>query len=112
MMRAGPPRARRARQNLRMQARRLETLAVLEGEALGALRARGRPRRSPRPPANGRGRPSRLLGAYTTFSTWMVEADRLGERGAWPAMGLHLLGSMAAGLAATGAGWVLGTALG
>lgn len=53
-----------------------------------------------------------LLGAYTTFSTWMVEAQRLGEDGAFAAMSLHLLGSMIAGLAATGAGWLLGGALG
>ena len=53
-----------------------------------------------------------LLGAYTTFSTWMVEAQRLGEDGAFAAMWLYLLGSMVAGLAATGAGWLLGGALG
>lgn len=53
-----------------------------------------------------------LLGAYTTFSTWMVEAQRLGEDGAFAAMWLHLLGSTIAGLAATGAGWLLGGALG
>jgi CrcB protein len=52
-----------------------------------------------------------LLGAYTTFSTWMVEAQRLGEDGAFAAMSLYLLGSMVAGLAATGAGWLLGGAL-
>jgi CrcB protein len=52
-----------------------------------------------------------LLGAYTTFSTWMVEAQRLGEDGAFPVMSLYLLGSMVAGLAATGAGWLLGGAL-
>jgi fluoride exporter len=53
-----------------------------------------------------------LLGAYTTFSTWMVEAQRLGEDGALRIMWLYLLGSMVAGLAATGAGWLLGGALG
>jgi fluoride exporter len=53
-----------------------------------------------------------LLGAYTTFSTWMVEAQRLGEDGALGLMWLYLLGSMVAGLAATGAGWLLGGALG
>jgi CrcB protein len=53
-----------------------------------------------------------FLGAYTTFSTWMVEAQRLGEDGDWATMWLYLLGSMAAGLAATGAGWLLGGALG
>ena len=52
-----------------------------------------------------------LLGAYTTFSTWMVEAQRLGEDGALRTMWLYLLGSMLVGLAATGAGWMLGEAL-
>jgi CrcB protein len=53
-----------------------------------------------------------LLGAYTTFSTWMVEAQRLGEDGALRLMWLYLLGSTVAGLAATGAGWLLGGTLG
>ena len=53
-----------------------------------------------------------FLGAFTTFSTWMVEAQRLGEDGDWATMWLYLLGSMAAGLIATGAGWLLGEALG
>jgi fluoride exporter len=53
-----------------------------------------------------------LLGAYTTFSTWMLEAQRLGEDGAWAAMWLYLLGSMLAGLLTTGLGWLLGGALG
>ena len=53
-----------------------------------------------------------LLGAYTTFSTWMVEAQRLGEDGELVAMSLYLLGSMVAGLGAAGAGWLLGGALG
>ena len=52
-----------------------------------------------------------LLGAYTTFSTWIVEAERLGEEGRLPAMWLYLLGSMLAGLAATGLGWLIGEAL-
>ncbi len=49
-----------------------------------------------------------LLGGYTTFSTWMVEAQRLGEDGEWALMWLYLLGSMGAGLAAAGGGWLLG----
>jgi fluoride exporter len=52
-----------------------------------------------------------LLGAYTTFSTWMFEAQRLGEDGAWTVMWLYLLGSMVAGLATTGLGWLIGGAL-
>jgi fluoride exporter len=52
-----------------------------------------------------------LLGAYTTFSTWMVEAQRLGEDGDWATMWLYLLGSMLAGLATTGLGWLIGEAI-
>jgi CrcB protein len=52
-----------------------------------------------------------LLGGYTTFSTWMVEAQRLGEDADWTRMGLYYLGSMLAGLATTGLGWVLGAEL-
>jgi CrcB protein len=52
-----------------------------------------------------------LLGGYTTFSTWMVETERLGEDGAWALTGAYLLGSMLAGLAATGLGWLIGEAI-
>jgi CrcB protein len=52
-----------------------------------------------------------LLGGYTTFSTWMVEAQRLGEDGEWGLMWLYLLGSVFAGLAATGVGWLIGGAI-
>jgi len=52
-----------------------------------------------------------FLGAYTTFSTWMVEAQRLGENGEWPFLWLYLFGSMLAGLATTGGGWLLGAAI-
>lgn len=48
-----------------------------------------------------------LLGGYTTFSTWMVEAQRLGEDAAWAPMWLYLVGSMLAGLVTTGLGWLL-----
>jgi CrcB protein len=53
-----------------------------------------------------------LLGGYTTFSTWMVEAQRLGEDGEWGLLWTYLLGSMLAGLAATGLGWLIGGAIG
>jgi CrcB protein len=49
-----------------------------------------------------------FLGGYTTFSTWMVETQSLGEDAEWSLMYLYLLGSMVAGLAAAGAGWVIG----
>jgi fluoride exporter len=52
-----------------------------------------------------------FLGGYTTFSTWMVETQRLGEDGEIGLLGLYLLGSMVAGLATTGAGWALAGAL-
>jgi fluoride exporter len=52
-----------------------------------------------------------FLGGYTTFSTWMVEAQRLGEDGEWRLMWLYLLVSMVAGLAMTELGRLLGAAL-
>jgi CrcB protein len=52
-----------------------------------------------------------LLGGYTTFSTWMVEAQRLGEDAEWGLMGAYLLGSMLAGLGTTGLGWLIGAAI-
>jgi CrcB protein len=52
-----------------------------------------------------------FLGAYTTFSTWMVEAQRLGEDADWVRMWLYLPGSMLAGLVTTGLGWLAGGAL-
>lgn len=49
-----------------------------------------------------------FLGAYTTFSTWMVDTDRLIAAGAWgPAAG-NLAGSLIAGVAATSLGLLLG----
>jgi CrcB protein len=41
-----------------------------------------------------------FLGAYTTFSTWMLESERLGEDGRWRALALNLGLSLALGLAA------------
>jgi fluoride exporter len=52
-----------------------------------------------------------FLGGYTTFSTWMVETQRLGEDAAFGQSAAYLFGSMLAGLAATGAGWALAAAL-
>ena len=50
-----------------------------------------------------------LLGAYTTFSTWMLETQRLGEeRQIWPAAA-NLILSVALGLAGALAGqWIAG----
>jgi fluoride exporter len=52
-----------------------------------------------------------FLGGYTTFSTWMVESQRLGEDGDAATLVLYLMGSMLAGLATTGAGWALAAAI-
>jgi CrcB protein len=45
-----------------------------------------------------------FLGAYTTFSTWMVDTDRLLAAGAYPAAAANVLLSLAAGIAATSLG--------
>ena len=52
-----------------------------------------------------------FLGAYTTFSTFMLESWRLVETGAWAAAAANLGGSMALGLVAVVAGLTLGRAL-
>jgi CrcB protein len=51
------------------------------------------------------------LGSFTTFSTWMLEAQRLAEDGEPGAAAALIGGALAAGLAAAGAGWALGSAL-
>lgn len=52
-----------------------------------------------------------LLGSFTTFSTLMLETERLGEEGE-PRLALANLGvSFTGGLAAALLGWILGTAL-
>jgi fluoride exporter len=52
-----------------------------------------------------------LLGSYTTFSTWMLESQRLAEDGEGRAAMLNLLVSLAAGLIAVAIGRALGRAL-
>jgi CrcB protein len=49
-----------------------------------------------------------LLGSYTTFSTVMLETERLGEEGETRLGLLNLAVSFGGGLAAAGAGWALG----
>jgi CrcB protein len=54
-----------------------------------------------------------LLGAYTTFSTWMVETVGLAKVPHRRLIGTaYLLGSAVVGLALAAAGFALGTALG
>jgi len=53
-----------------------------------------------------------FLGAYTTFSTWMIETESLGERRQGVAAVLNVAGPLLAGLALAAAGIAAGTALG
>ncbi len=52
-----------------------------------------------------------FLGAYTTFSTWMLESWRLVEDGAWALAAVNLAGSVLLGLVAVVAGLAIGRAL-
>jgi CrcB protein len=49
-----------------------------------------------------------FCGAYTTFSTWMVDTDRLVSAGRYGTAAINLFGALAAGLLAT----MLGVGLG
>ena len=48
------------------------------------------------------------IGSYTTFSTWMLETQRLAEEGEGRAAALNVVLSLAAGLAAVALGRALG----
>jgi CrcB protein len=52
-----------------------------------------------------------LLGAYTTFSTWMFESHRLGEDAQPLLLWLNIVLSVAAGIAAVALGRAIGGAL-
>jgi CrcB protein len=52
-----------------------------------------------------------FMGGYTTFSTWMVETERLGEAGELASAFVNLAASMLAGLGCVAAGFYLGRAL-
>jgi CrcB protein len=52
-----------------------------------------------------------LLGSFTTFSTWMVESERLAARGETRAATANVIVSLALGLAAVALGWGLGATL-
>jgi CrcB protein len=51
-----------------------------------------------------------LLGSYTTFSTWMLDSDRLAEHHNGRALAMNLAGSLLVGLAAVALGRALGQA--
>jgi len=53
-----------------------------------------------------------LLGAYTTFSTWMFDTERLAQEGRSGLVAVNVLVTLAAGLGATGLGWAIGAAVG
>ena len=51
------------------------------------------------------------LGSFTTFSTWMLETERLAEDGEGGLALANIAGSIALGLAAAGLGWAVGAGL-
>jgi CrcB protein len=51
------------------------------------------------------------LGSYSTFSTWMLETDRLAEDGAHGAAVVNIVISLAIGLAAVALGRLIGAGL-
>lgn len=51
------------------------------------------------------------LGSYTTFSTWMLEAHRLGEDGRGGLLALNVALSLVAGFGAAALGRAIGAAL-
>ncbi len=51
------------------------------------------------------------LGSFTTFSTWMLESERLAEDGERRLAAWNVVASIAVGLAAAGAGWGIGATL-
>jgi CrcB protein len=52
-----------------------------------------------------------LIGAYTTFSTWMLETQRLAEEGQLRSAAANLVVSVLAGLAAAAVGRAVGQTL-
>jgi len=51
------------------------------------------------------------LVSYTSFSTWMHETQRLGEDGAYAAMVVNAVASLACGVGAAALGRAIGGAL-
>lgn len=52
-----------------------------------------------------------LLGSFTTFSTWMVQTERLAAEGESGLAVANVAGSFALGLAACALGWAIGAAV-
>ena len=52
-----------------------------------------------------------LLGSFTTFSTWMVQSERLATEGDGALALVNVAGSLAVGIVAVVLGWALGAAL-
>ncbi len=52
-----------------------------------------------------------LIGSYTTFSTWMLDSERLAEHHSDRALAINLAGSLLIGLAAVALGRALGGVL-
>jgi CrcB protein len=52
-----------------------------------------------------------LLGSFTTFSTWMLETERLAEEGERRLALVNVVVPLAGGLAAVGLGWGSGALL-
>jgi CrcB protein len=52
-----------------------------------------------------------LIGSFTTFSTWMLETERLAEDGERRVALANLVVPLVAGLAAAAGGWAIGAAL-
>lgn len=48
-----------------------------------------------------------FLGAFTTFSTWMLESVRLIQSGRFAVAAANVVGSVVIGLAAADAGWAV-----
>jgi fluoride exporter len=51
-----------------------------------------------------------FLGSFTTFSTWMLETERLAEEGDGALAVANVAIALAAGVAAAGLGWAIGAA--
>ena len=51
------------------------------------------------------------LGSFTTFSTWMLETERLSEDGELGIAAANVLGALVVGALAAALGWALGAVL-